>query len=99
MPSAQASNIPVFTGYGKVEMADAVRVRQLEGALNAEFVRRHKDGRLMRINLYSHGDDYARRAHHDNPQSDVHNAETDTNPRNVWTYKRLCGTAAAGPQS
>jgi hypothetical protein len=80
-------------------MADAARVRQLQQAPNAVFVRRHKDGRLMRILLLSHGDDYALREHHGNPQTDVHNAETETNPPRVWTFKRQCGSAAQGPHS
>jgi len=90
--------VPVFTQYGKVEMADAARVRRLETAPNAEFVRRHKDGQLMRINLWSHGDDYGMRTHHGNPQTDVHHAETDTNPPRVWTFKH-CLERAGGPQS
>lgn len=80
-------------------MADAARVRQLQTAPNATFVRRHRDGHLMRIVLTSHGDDYAVRPHHGNPQTDVHDAETESNPRRVWTFKRSCGTAAGGSHS
>ena len=76
-------------------MADAARVRQLQNAPNAEFVKRHKDGRLMRIMLYAHGDDYARRRRGSNPQTDVYDAESEDNPRGVWSFKRNCGTAAA----
>lgn len=53
----------------------------------------------MRIKLHTHGDDHALRKHHGNPQNDIHNAETDTNPRGVYAYKRHCGTAAAEPHS
>jgi hypothetical protein len=80
-------------------MADAARVRQLQMAPNAVFIRRRKDGRLMRIILTSHGDDYGVRPHRGNPQTDVHHAETDSNPAGVWTFKRSCGTAATGPHS
>jgi hypothetical protein len=80
-------------------MADDIRVRQLAHASNAEFVICHKDGRLVRIILHAYGDDYARRRRGGNPQNDVHNAETDTNPKNVWTFKRHCGTAATEPHS
>jgi hypothetical protein len=80
-------------------MADDIRVRRLQNAVNAEPVRRRKDGRLMRIHLHAHGDDYAMRSRHGNPQNDVHHAETDTNPKNVWTFKRSCGTAATEPHS
>ena len=76
-------------------MADAARVRQLQNASNAEFVKRHRDGRLMRIMLYAHGDDYARRRRGANPQTDVYDAESEDNPRGVWAFKRNCGTAAA----
>jgi hypothetical protein len=85
--------VPVFTQYGIVEMADAARVRQLTTAPNAEFVYRRKDGRLMRINLISYGEDYGRRGRHGNPQADVYKAESDDNPPNVWTFKRNCGRA------
>jgi hypothetical protein len=87
--------IPVYTQYGITEMADAARVRQLRGAPNAQFVTRHKDGRIMRINLTSYGDDYGRRARASNPQKDVHHAETETNPAGVWTFKHQCGRAQA----
>jgi hypothetical protein len=99
VPTGQTAKIPVFSLYGKIEMADAARVRQLQHAPNAEFVKRHKDGHLMRIMLYTHGDDYARRSRHGNPQTDVYDAETDTNPKNVWAFKRDCGTAATEPHS
>lgn len=85
--------MPVFTQYGVIEMADAERVRQLQGAPNAVFVRRRKDGRLMRILLNNHGDDYARRSRRGNPQKDVYNAESDDNPPGVWTFKRECERA------
>jgi hypothetical protein len=91
--SSGAVKVPVFTQYGLVEMADAARVRQLLTAPNAEFVRRRRDGKLMRINLTSHGEDYGRRPRHGNPQKDVYSAESDDNPPNVWTFKRNCGRA------
>lgn len=91
--------IPVFSPYGDVEMADAIRVRQLRNAPNATFVIRRKDGRLMRIVLASHGDDFGCRARRGNPQSDVHHAETETNPPRVWTFKHIKCEPAAGPQS
>ena len=94
MSQLPASKVPVYTQYGVIEMADASRVRQLAQAANAQFIRRHKDGQLMRINLTSYGEDYGRRGRAGNPQTDVHHAETDTNPANVWTFKRHCGERA-----
>jgi hypothetical protein len=73
-------------------------VRQLRSAPNADFVIRRKDGRIMRINLTSYGDDYGRRGRRSNPQTDVHHAETDTNPPGVWAFKHWC-EPAGGPQS
>lgn len=81
-------HIPVFSEYGKVEMADSARVRQLRNAPNAQFVHRRKDGRLMRVMLFTHGDDFAVRPHRGNPQSDVTTAESDSNPPHVWAFKK-----------
>jgi hypothetical protein len=72
-------------------------VRQLAAAPNARFVRRRRDGRLMRIVLDCHGDDYALSSHRGNPQQEVHDTETDTNPPRVWEHKRHCGERAGGP--
>ena len=93
MPQVLTAKIPVYTQYGKLEMADASRVRQLQGAPNVEFVRRHKDGQVMRINISSHGEDYGRRARQGNPQKDVYHAESDENPPRVFAFKRYCGRA------
>ena len=99
MPQHPAAKVPVYTQYGVLEMADAERVRQLRLAPNAAFVRRHKDGQLMRINLSSHGEDYGRRGRQGNPQKDVYNAESDQNPPRVWDFKRHCGERAGEAQS
>jgi len=80
-------------------MADAERVRQLQRAPNADFVRRHKDGQLMRINLSSHGEDYGRRGRAGNPQKDVYHVESDENPPNVWNFKHSRGRAGEASQS
>jgi hypothetical protein len=100
--SKAALKVPVFTQYGTVEMADAARVRQFEDAPNAEFVVERRTGRLLRIVLTSYGDDYGRRGRHSNPQRDVHQAETDSNPPRVWTFKHSVESAkqrAGEPQS
>jgi hypothetical protein len=99
VPTANSAKVPVYSLYGKVEDADAARVRQLRDAPNVEFVKRHKDGCLMRIMLYAHGDDYGRRSRYGNPQTDIYDAESADNPKNVWAFKRQCGTAATEPQS
>ena len=94
MSQLPASKVPVYTQYGVIEMADASRVRQLAQAANAQFIRRHKDGQLMRIMLTSFGEDYGRRGRNGNPQKDVYNAESDQNPPRVWDFKRHCGERA-----
>jgi len=91
VPQHPPAKVPVYTQYGVLEMADASRVRQLAQASNAEFVWRHKDGQLMRINLTSYGEDYGRRGRAGNPQKDVYRAESDENPPNVYTFKRHRG--------
>lgn len=98
MSSLSAPKVPVYTQYGMLELADAARVRQLQAAANAVFIRRHKDGRLMRINLISYGEDYGRRGRQGNPQKDVYNAESDQNPPRVWDFKRHCGERAGEQQ-
>ena len=77
----------MYSQYGLVEMADAIRVRQLASAPNVFLVRRRRDGSLMQIMLYAHGDDHARRPRRGNPQRDVYHVESEDNPPNVWTFK------------
>jgi hypothetical protein len=98
VPKILDPTVPVYTQYGKLEMADAPRVRQLAHAANAEFVWRRKDGQLMRINLTSHGEDYGRRGRAGNPQTDIYDAESDTNPPRVFAFKRHCGERAGEAQ-
>jgi hypothetical protein len=98
MSSPTVVKIPISTQYGWLGYADPACVRHLANAPNARFIRRKSDGRLLRIVLDSHGDDYARLARAGNPQSDIHHAETDTNPPRVWAFKRHCGERASEPQ-
>lgn len=83
-----SSKIPVHSEFGLLELADTARIRQLERASNAQFIRRHSDGKLMRIMLYSYGEDHAMPRRRGNPQSAVHDSETEQNVQNVWTFKR-----------
>ena len=89
-----SAKIPVYSQYGLVEMADAARVRQLERAPNAEFIRKRSRGyKLMQIMLFSYGRDDGMPPRSGNPQSTVHDAETEQNPANVWTFKRVTEAA------
>jgi hypothetical protein len=76
-------------------MADIVRQRQYEGKANVRFDCA-KNGRLRKIVVYSHGDDYALSSHRGNPQEYSHDTETATNPPRVWEFKRQCGERAGG---
>jgi hypothetical protein len=70
-----------------MELVDSHRACALERAPNAEVVRR-RDGRVVQINLLSFGDDHQARRGHGNPQSLIHDHETNTNPPRVWELKR-----------
>jgi hypothetical protein len=39
--------------------------------------------------IVAHGDDTRLQSRSGNPQALSHNAETDENPRRVWTFKKL----------
>jgi hypothetical protein len=92
---SQSSKVPVFSIYGFIEMADTVRQHCYRGKPNVRFDFGGPNKRLRKIVIYPHGDDYSVRSRHGNPQTDVHNAETDINPPRVWTFKRNGGSAAA----
>ena len=79
-------------------MADAIRVRQYEGKANVRFDRR-KDGWVRKIMVYTHGDDYRRRAKQGYDRDFTHNVETKTNPPRVWEFDRECGERAGEPHS
>lgn len=70
-----------------MELVDSRRAAALEGASNAEVVRR-RDGRVVQINLLSFGDDHNSPAGHGNSQALIHDHETERNPPRVWDFKR-----------
>jgi hypothetical protein len=71
-----------------IEMAGPERVKRLLLAPNATpvFTRRRAIGAIEILAL---GDDSIVRPRSGNPQKFAIRAETDENPKNVWTYKRL----------
>jgi hypothetical protein len=85
--------IPVTAGSIVIEMAGPERVRKLLLAPNAApvYTRRRAIGA---IEILACGDDSAVRPRTGNPQKFAIRAETDENPKNVWTLKRLSPVAS-----
>ena len=86
--SASTIRIPVHSRYG-VEFVDARRAMHLGAASNAEVVRR-RDGRVMRIQLHSFGDDLDLPGHKFQDKDMIHSHETATNPPRVWEHEKPC---------
>jgi hypothetical protein len=78
-----------MTGLRCIELAGPQRARRVLGAFNARGVRRRRDRKVVEIQLANHGDDTREPARLGNPQRYSHDSETDTNPANVWTLKRI----------
>ena len=72
-----------------MELVDSSRLADLLTAANAEVVRRRRDGMILQVNLLSFDDEHAPGGRTGNPQSLVHDHETDTNPPRVWELKRV----------
>lgn len=86
LPAPSPDKIPIYSRYGK-ELVDPLRAAKLAQAPNAQVVRRRRDGRIVQINLFSFTDDYKLPSRRGNPQSEIHNQETETNPPRVWEFK------------
>jgi hypothetical protein len=72
-----------------LELADGARVARLAKAPNAELVWRHRDGKLVEIQLHEAGDDSRKRGRAGNPLRYSHDHETADNPENVWTLREI----------
>jgi hypothetical protein len=70
-------------------MAGLERVLALLEAPNAKPVVAHKTKAIAAIELLNYGDDTRLQSRYGNPQALSHDAETDENPRGVWTFKKL----------
>jgi hypothetical protein len=79
--------IPVVSGPRLIEMAALERVLTLLEAPNAKPVVAHKA--IAAIQLLEFGNDERLSPRYGNPQALSHDAETDENPRGVWTFKKL----------
>ena len=82
-----------------IELSDQVRAARLARGANVEkVVRRRKDGRIVRIRLSSLSDDQNLEIHRGNPRRYSHDHETESNPRGVWTMRKL-GSKDAGAEA
>ena len=82
--------VDVYDDAGRlVEQASPERIKQLERAPNAEILRKRKTGQVVQITLKTHGDDSGRKRRQGDPRRYYHKHETDQNPPNVLTLKRL----------
>lgn len=79
--------VPVRAGPRCIEMADPSRVRHLLQAPNMRAIRRHKDRRLVGLQVLDVGDDSHQKPRRGNPLQYSHNHETEDNPSKVWTLK------------
>jgi len=83
----------VRAGPRIIEFADEVRAKRLLRAPNAVPIRRRKNGWLVGIDLVDLGT-ANEPPRYGNPLKYSHNSETDKNPAQVWTLKRIPDRAA-----
>jgi hypothetical protein len=76
--------VPVMCGVQCVELADPTRVSCLLAAPNVEAITRHRDGKLVELQLHDFGEDPNERAKRGISRAGAHDYETWTNPRGVW---------------
>jgi hypothetical protein len=80
----------LFSAGGRLmEFAGPERAQKLLAAPNAKAIHRRNDGALVGLELQNFGEQFRTPPKGGNPQKLSHNAETDTNVRGVWTFKRL----------
>jgi prolyl oligopeptidase PreP (S9A serine peptidase family) len=81
-----------------IELTDQVRAERLARHPNAKAVRRRRDKKIMRIQLTELSDDRRLIVHRGNPRRYSHDHESESNPRGVWTMRRLGSTDPAAEQ-
>jgi hypothetical protein len=72
-----------------IEFAGPARVQRLVQAANVKIVRKRKTGNIVEIQLLEYGDDSRLPGKWGNPQATSTRAESDDNPPNVWTLKKV----------
>ena len=80
--------IPVMAGERCLELATHSRATAIAAAPNAVPIRRHRDGKLVEIQVRDFGAD-AGFPQHGDPRRYSHNHETETNPPQVWTLRHI----------
>lgn len=85
----QPNRVPVLAGERCIQLADAARVARLTKHPNVVVIRRRKDRQIVELQIHAVGDDSREPARLGNPLKYSHHGETDTNPSNVWTLKRI----------
>lgn len=84
------ARVPVFGPNDHiVALIAPAEVRRYQDAPNARVVRVKKTGQVVRINLKTLSDDTSMVVHRGNPRRYSFDHETETNPANVWTLRRL----------
>jgi hypothetical protein len=79
----------IMSGGAVIEIVDPQRARQILRAPNAIPIASTPRKLIAAIELVDHGADWRIRSRWNNPQKLVLRSETDENPANVWTLKRL----------
>lgn len=72
-----------------LELADLSRAYALSVAPNVRIVRRRRTGEIIEVNIAEVGDDSHLKSTSGSSIWLVHKHESETNPPNVWTHKRV----------
>jgi hypothetical protein len=78
-----------MSGGALIEIVDPQRARVILRAPNAIPMTPTRQHLIAAIELVDYGADWRIRSRWNNPQKLVLRSETDENPANVWTFKRL----------
>jgi len=92
MSTSAPEKIPVCNTEGRIIERVAIgspRAIHLLKAPNATIVRKRHRGEPVRILLISQGDESRLKDKFGDPRAYSHRHETETNPENVWTLKRI----------
>ena len=90
------TRVPVFCGRRCLEWAGPERMRDLLKAKNVEPIHRHKDRKIIELQVQSFSHDEEGKPLGEglpstggNASTYTHNHETPTNPPRCWTFRRL----------
>jgi len=83
------TRVPVMCGEACLELAGPERLRYLLKARNVRAVTRHRDHKVVELQVSEHGNDTMRKSTGGNASTYSHDNETETNPQGCWTLRRL----------